>query len=568
MFCSNCGKSVANDPSITSCPHCGMALGDVRFPGMPYTSIQFRIVPGTPMPIDEAYSYTRTNYSVNIAEGEMGDPIEQNADGDAAESATIYRPVLRNEDEEEIVEEEPAEEENAESNEDIDNIEVDPDSLSENEIAEALKRMQADGLDTDVLNFDAKYEQDEVSAEELDERIEMYENDQRADMERRQQKSRGKFKFPFGKKPAYDGVDDADENYGEAFDAQDYEDEVYQEAPAAEAEDTEAPVDAEPFDGEAYDGEPAAEADPDAVYEEAYGEPEAFDEYAEEGFDEGAPRASFMDMTVAGIRMANILKVAAGLVVLVVCIVLGLKWFGYVSDQQQKSPISGVSLSLYQKGIEMIEENAATEKTTAMLSTYKTSGVVAFTALQQQYTDSLNALKPAEPGVNDELFLDALTTIQTNIANAVIMDAMTGDASSEASKQNWASITDSITALKSATDSVHLQAITNQTVEVVTTTPTPAATPVSYKTLTKGDEGDDVMKLQQRLFDLGYLVDAADGKFGNKTTTAVKYFQMGMDLPVTGIADSATQTMLYSDEALNMEDGKAAYQARQAEGNE
>ena len=58
MFCSNCGKSIENghDMQITSCPHCGIALGDVRFPGMPYTSIQFRIVPGTPMPIDEAYS--------------------------------------------------------------------------------------------------------------------------------------------------------------------------------------------------------------------------------------------------------------------------------------------------------------------------------------------------------------------------------------------------------------------------------------------------------------------------------------------------------------------------------
>ena len=75
------------------------------------------------------------------------------------------------------------------------------------------------------------------------------------------------------------------------------------------------------------------------------------------------------------------------------------------------------------------------------------------------------------------------------------------------------------------------------------------------------------MKLQQRLFELGYLADAADGKYGNKTTTAIKYFQMGHELTVSGIADSATQAMLFSDEAMNQEDAAAAYQARQAQQN-
>lgn len=330
---------------------------------------------------------------------------------------------------------------------------------------------------------------------------------------------------------------------------------------------------------EEISAEEAAEAPVDGAYSEAVGGDQAaadaenyagnYDEYGyeEEGYEE-APAASvtgWLNATVAGIRVANILKVVGALVVVVICFALGMKWFGYVSDAQQKSPIDGVSLSLYNSGIEAITANAADEKTAELLSTYNTNGVVAFTAQQQQYVDALNALMPEEPQVNDQLFLDALTQIQDNIANAVIADAMSGDSTSETSQQNWATITNSIASLKAATDAVQLQAIVSEEVVVVTTTPTPEPTPVSYTTLARGDEGDAVKELQQRLFDLGYLADAPDGQYGNKTTTAIKYFQMGHELTVSGIADSATQALLYSDEAMNQEDAKAAYQARQAE---
>ena len=110
MFCSNCGKTVGREDQV--CPHCQMALGDVRFEGMPYTSVQFRIVPGTPMPIDEAYAYTRTNYSVNIEDGQAPEPVVEDVEGEDVESATTYRPVLRDEQEEDLPEYEdaPAEE--------------------------------------------------------------------------------------------------------------------------------------------------------------------------------------------------------------------------------------------------------------------------------------------------------------------------------------------------------------------------------------------------------------------------------------------------------------------------
>ena len=569
MFCSNCGKTVyppQNPEEKWVCPHCHMELGDVCFPGMPYTSVQFRIVPGTPMPIDKAYAYTRTNYSVNIEDGEAPEPMVEDVDGDDVESATTYRPVLQREEDEPVEEYAETEEESGAAEEGAPSVdeEFKPEELTEEQIQQALNNLKGKGLDADTLTETYEYQATDVADDSRNQRIEQYESDARAEQERRAQKnSRGKLRIPFmGKKSAaYDGVDDADEAYDVPVDytAESYDgpEPVYEEVPAEEA--AEAPVDGEY--AEHYAEQPADEAT------ENYAE--SYDEYGyeEEGYEE-APAASvtgWLNATVAGIRVANILKVVGALVVVVICFALGMKWFGYVSDAQQKSPIDGVSLSLYNSGIEAITANASDEKTNELLSTYNASGVVAFTAQQQQYVDSLTALMPEEPQVNDQLFLDALTQIQDNIANAVIADAMSGDSTSEASLQNWATINDAIESLKTATDAVHLQAIVSQEVVVVTTTPTPEPTPVSYTTLARGDEGDAVKELQQRLFDLGYLADAPDGQYGNKTTTAIKYFQMGHELTVSGIADSATQALLYSDEAMNQADAKAAYQARQAE---
>jgi len=60
----------------------------------------------------------------------------------------------------------------------------------------------------------------------------------------------------------------------------------------------------------------------------------------------------------------------------------------------------------------------------------------------------------------------------------------------------------------------------------------------------------DVKKMQDRLWELGYLDDDRDGKFGNNTQTAVKLFQQTNGLEVTGTADNATLTLMYSDDAV------------------
>ena len=79
----------------------------------------------------------------------------------------------------------------------------------------------------------------------------------------------------------------------------------------------------------------------------------------------------------------------------------------------------------------------------------------------------------------------------------------------------------------------------------VTATPAPQK-PASYATLRKGDQGPEVVTMQQALAELGYLTGAADGNFGTGTQTAVKAFQRDHGLDADGIAGKMTLEALYS----------------------
>lgn len=68
--------------------------------------------------------------------------------------------------------------------------------------------------------------------------------------------------------------------------------------------------------------------------------------------------------------------------------------------------------------------------------------------------------------------------------------------------------------------------------------------------LTVGASGDDVVKLQQRLKDLGYLNGKVDGKFGGGTKRAVIAFQRRNGLNTDGEAGAETQAKLFSDDAI------------------
>lgn len=64
-----------------------------------------------------------------------------------------------------------------------------------------------------------------------------------------------------------------------------------------------------------------------------------------------------------------------------------------------------------------------------------------------------------------------------------------------------------------------------------------------------GDKGDEVLKLQNRLVELGYLSGKQDGSYGNKTVAAVKNFQKTAGLTADGVAGPATQKALYESDA-------------------
>ncbi len=66
--------------------------------------------------------------------------------------------------------------------------------------------------------------------------------------------------------------------------------------------------------------------------------------------------------------------------------------------------------------------------------------------------------------------------------------------------------------------------------------------------ISKGDDGTDILELQKRLVELGYM-NKATNHFGADTETAVKKFQQLNGLTPDGKVGSGTHEMLYSDEA-------------------
>lgn len=68
----------------------------------------------------------------------------------------------------------------------------------------------------------------------------------------------------------------------------------------------------------------------------------------------------------------------------------------------------------------------------------------------------------------------------------------------------------------------------------------------SLTTLSEGNIGTLVTRLQERLIELGYLTGTASGTYDARTTEAVKAFQASIGVEQTGIASSELQTQLLS----------------------
>ncbi len=76
-----------------------------------------------------------------------------------------------------------------------------------------------------------------------------------------------------------------------------------------------------------------------------------------------------------------------------------------------------------------------------------------------------------------------------------------------------------------------------------------------YETLQQGDQNEEVLKLQTRLDELGYLDTEYDGHYGEYTAGCVREFQRVNGLEETGVADADTQRKLYSNSAKPKDEG-------------
>ena len=83
---------------------------------------------------------------------------------------------------------------------------------------------------------------------------------------------------------------------------------------------------------------------------------------------------------------------------------------------------------------------------------------------------------------------------------------------------------------------------------VVTPTPEPTIAPPT-RTLKRGDSGEDVKGVQNRLTELGYYKGKITGNYNSATEDAVEAFQKKSGLPKDGVLGPVTRTVLYGQYA-------------------
>lgn len=514
MFCPKCGKTLPFD--AVECEYCGMPVGESRFEGSPYTSAQAHIQPGDNVRELLSRGYVRSAYSgasraaaaaENAAAAYTAAEILDEPDVD---DRTSYRPTYDAAGLSGSARVEP-EEDGFGAEQPVDDMPEAGDSFAdfgaapEQSAEEAAVPAEDDGDELslgelDMSRFRARpiesAGQVGISAD-VTERMQAIESEQ-------PRRVRG-----FGRRrPVYDDFIQEEETQNYAAE------ETVQES-------------AQPVDEE---------------------QSEVFDDIDEEEFEE---------VRNSEFGFKQILKVVIGVVIVAALVVGGVLWMNYIRDNQSATPIENVRETLYTDGVALIENHASTANVEKVITDYSVSSDLS--ALQSQLTafaSTVSALSPEDATENEQVFVQALQKIESNITNCIISDAISvgsNDANAAAaSDDRWKVVNNSIAMLKAATSTAELTAIINgEVIDVqqqaeVTPTPEPA---VNYNTLSKGDKSDEVVEMQTRLYELGYLSESPDGAFGGKTQTAVKIFQQVSGLPVTGIADNATLTALYADDA-------------------
>ena len=493
MFCSRCGKTLM--PEDAQCPHCGTPVGESRFEGTPYTSAQAHILPNTPAGQASA-AYTRTTYTT------MTDEEKQEG---AVDSRTTYRPVY----------------EGASAPEDIRK-----DMRAAIEGADEAGDGEAPDAPHEPLSEDAQNTMNAVEEELTMESMDT------SELVARPIESTGRA-----------GISTEVEDYIQKLEATQSRRAARRRRAVDDSENY-----ATPGEGVVYDDTEAANGDIDTE------QSEVFNDIDEEEFDEIRYGRT--------IGVKEILRVALIMILAAALIVGGVLWFRHIRGAQNASKIEGVTQTVYDDGLALIKSRTDAAYVNELVNVYRNDGVVTFTQRVTGDSEAIDALLPEEPAVNDALYVSALQTIQGNIGNAILMDATEADNTAGDSGQDsaarWQIVNDEIAQVENATTAQELTAILNGERVTVAASPTPTPEPeVTYTTLSKGDKSDEVLEMQNRLYMLGFLLDDRDGAFGKNTQTAVKMFQQAAGLEVTGIADSETLRLLYSEDAPRTEYAQA-----------
>ena len=525
MFCANCGKTLKNGAS--TCPHCGAPVGENHFQGLPYTAAQPKIAPGETEKLAEQFRpYTRTTYMGS------GEP-----EGDVL-SRTTYRPVLDEEsasapeDGEAPTQEAPASEgESAPEAEAAENrgngVEAlfdEPkgkddaeDGAAPSSESDAQEDGEAEAVE-DAVDIDPAsihVEPVKVDAEpEISEESKRILSGEAPVHNERVKRSLLTDKLPFGRKEADRPL------FGE------------------EEEEDGVPV-----------PEDAAEVESDDTSSEEF----------DFGRGERAHRLNFDYITIA--------KYAAIALVIIAVFVGGYLWIDYMISGRDSSPIDGVSQALYDSGTQYVSTLAEDAFRAEMIQLYQTDSLAFLERVDSMLAEA-DAMLPESPRENDALFIEAMRHIITNVGNALSVDSMNApllaNASAEeqatintASQNNWQIVQNGIAALSEATTATGLTNIINsqtvtvnvQQVEEIPQETEPTPDPSQYTSLSKDMRSEEVQAMQERLIELGYLDDSADGVFGNNTLIAVKFFQQDAGFDVDGIASPEMQALLFSEDA-------------------
>ena len=571
MFCSNCGKSIR--PEDATCPHCGAVLGEDRFLGNMYTSSQVRLPVDAldRAPAGSLSAYTRTDYM-----------SYDNQPEDDVYSNTTYRPLLG--DDEDLSRQEQAEA--APEPEAAGEPEPEPAGESEPAGEPAPEEPEAaeplDELEEVAESFEAEDDDGETSVSPLPEikprgispAVQRYMREAEERNQNQAQRGGGlKARLPFFRRqPEPEEVEEEPaEDIPGAEAAEPAQDVAYEADDSFEPEDSGAQADSETDAGEAADvyEAPADEADDageaeDGVYAEEGYEDDGYEDetYAEDGEDEDGEReSSGFKFDLGALRKNRKLQIALAAVLVLAVLIGGVMWLVYVTSNLG-SKIAGVTHNTYAEGIKLIEEYTSDNYRSQLVEVGSTNMDYARQRMSEDMA-KLNALLPEEPQENDQLFVTTLTILDEGVQSVIKKDAEAVYSGTQAereaaSQQEWSVVQNAVTQLKNATTATQLTALAGdiQTAVIpqptvaptpVAPTPSPEPTPVVIQEGLK--DNDEVLRMQKRLIELGYLTGKADGDFGPKTGAALKAFQQAAGLQADGIATEAVLEALYADDA-------------------